>query len=510
MKKDTEIKNSRLNKLVLEKIISLLPGHVYWKNTQGYYVGCNERQAKSLGLQSAEDVIGKKDIELPWKKEDALYFVQNDNEVMQTRKEKVAKEMAFYEGKEAYVLSQKVPVIDEENNELLGVLGVSIDITDLKKAQKDLKTAYESRIKFIRMVSHEIAGPLGNIAATLDYVLHCLNAGNDLNTLKEEIQEAYLTSKVILPKIKAISDFITFNAEEIKKPVEKGNIVEVIKKIIQDIEKNTTHSNDIEIKLYNELTLSEEFKLDFENLYIVLNIIINNALKFTSEGNISIIIKNEFLNNKEHIIIKIEDTGIGMPKQTIENIFKNYPTNPNLSNSDSYKNANIKLPYCKMLIEEIFHGAIEINSQQGKGTCVILKIPLELSLRNNFSSLQVLLVEDDLDAAEILKKIITKLGHTIKHASDGKMAVRLFQEHSFDVLLLDIGLPDINGIDLLKKLSVLANRDKEIKAVAVTSHYSEDDANHFISSGFIDVLPKPVSIERLKNFFEDLKKIEEI
>src|SRR5262245_2619798 len=98
------------NQLVLDNLLANMPGHVYWKNKHGVYLGCNDRQAQSLGLKQGSDVIGKTDFELPWDPQLAKRFWENDLEVLETGIAKTVEEPAIVNGAAAIVLSLKVPL----------------------------------------------------------------------------------------------------------------------------------------------------------------------------------------------------------------------------------------------------------------------------------------------------------------------------------------------------------------------------------------------------------------
>jgi len=118
--------------LTLKSIVAHLPGHVYWKDKEGRYLGSNEKQALSLGFESEAGLIGKKDSELPWPEGSAAEFRANDLDVISTGRAKTVEERATMDGKETIVLSQRVP-LRNKNNEVYGVLGISLDIPELNE-----------------------------------------------------------------------------------------------------------------------------------------------------------------------------------------------------------------------------------------------------------------------------------------------------------------------------------------------------------------------------------------
>jgi two-component system aerobic respiration control sensor histidine kinase ArcB len=126
--------------LSAEAILNALPGHVYWKNVDGVILGCNQQQAISIGFNSPKEVVGKTDFDFPGQEEFAATWVKNDQEIIRTGVAKVVEESTLIDGREVIVLSYKAPLKDE-NSKIIGILGISLDISEHKKIQQKLISA---------------------------------------------------------------------------------------------------------------------------------------------------------------------------------------------------------------------------------------------------------------------------------------------------------------------------------------------------------------------------------
>ena len=146
-----------------------MPGHVYWKDKNGVYLGCNNRQARVLGLQYGYEIVGKTDFDLPWGENKAAMFQRNDKHIMETGDTEIIEEEAQVDGKNAIVLSHKSPMRNKQG-EITGILGISIDISDRKKIEIDLQRAKElaeaaskAKTEFLENMRHDIRTPLTGI-----------------------------------------------------------------------------------------------------------------------------------------------------------------------------------------------------------------------------------------------------------------------------------------------------------------------------------------------------------
>jgi two-component system aerobic respiration control sensor histidine kinase ArcB len=185
-KLNMEINALKIQNINLNKIIALIPGNVYWKDLKGYYLGCNNNFAKILGYDNPEQIIGKKDNEL-YNAALAQPVMHFDDEVYTSVQSLVTEERAFDLNKqEAIYLTQKSPSFDDQGN-ITGLIGISIDITERKRMEEDLKIAKEradkiSRAKseFISNLSHDIKTPLAGMIGMAELLTYHLKEQKNL------------------------------------------------------------------------------------------------------------------------------------------------------------------------------------------------------------------------------------------------------------------------------------------------------------------------------------------
>jgi signal transduction histidine kinase len=201
--------------------VNHLPGHVYWKNKEGIYLGCNYRQAISLGFKNPTEIIGKTDFELTGDISLAKNFRKNDLEVMKNGETITAEEVIKMNDQLATMISQKVPLKNYED-EIVGVLGISIDITEKKKIESALQKA-QGQIDGMALVSASIAHELRTPLAGVKSALYCINS-----YLPKLIQAYYqaLSHKLDVPMLNeaALQDISDATAG-INKKIDHSNMV---------------------------------------------------------------------------------------------------------------------------------------------------------------------------------------------------------------------------------------------------------------------------------------------
>lgn len=370
------LKYSNTN-VVLEQIIALMPGHVYWKDKNGIYLGCNDKQAHSLGLAKGSDLIGKTDFELPWGYHKAKIFRQNDLKVMKSKQGITIEEIANFEGKESVVLSHKVPLIDIAG-EVTGILGVSIDITERKKAEED---KINTIIAMSASIAHELRTPLSVIALDSSGVnkhLPILIEGyelakaadlpvkpikshhynimsNSLKSIRDETHYANTFINMLLIKTKKNN----FDSKDFSKIS--------ITKTIQDTIARYPFRTTKEKESIN-LQLGEDFEycgIPLLMIHVFFNLIKNSLYYIYSKAEGLIEIRLE--KNKPYNKIYFRDNGKGIPKDQLTYVFQRFF-------SKTHNGTGLGLAFCKMVIQNL-NGNIYCNSEEGKYTEFVIELP---------------------------------------------------------------------------------------------------------------------------------------
>jgi PAS domain S-box-containing protein len=485
----------------LDIIIANMPGNVYWKNKEGKCLGCNENFARIIGLPRNE-VIGKFGHDfLPKEYADEAYRI--DCDIMSQGVERVIEETGKdVDGNKAVYLTRKVPLRNKKG-EVVGILGISFDITEFKRFE-------QQKYKFLRIVSHEIRGPIQNITGLINQMeLKKYSKENLVQVLNDISSQTTKTTSLI-------SDAIDLFDLELKKyEGNKPSSVE-LSQVIKIIKQSVIVPPNVELFVSISPELPNKIIIDILKFNYLVKLLLTNALDEMEQGYVKIDIYPFHYKGKDALYIEIVDTGARSYPKNKDYIFDALGENKLFGNDFYYQKPYIKLTTAKKIVDQL-NGEISLNNKKNEYTEIELIIPyqpdkislnshqiIECKIENKpvdiIANLNILVVEDDKLTNEIFTNMLSSYKCHIFNAYNGYEALKLIRKNNFDVIFMDITLPDINGVNILRE--ALKFSKQQLKIVAVTSHATKDDINYFHNQGFMTVLPKPVSNKDLKDFFE--------
>lgn len=522
-----------ISSLLIDNIVANMPGHVYWKDRNGVYLGCNLRQAQSLGFNDAKDIIGKTDFDLPWDKQVAAHFHANDFRIMQSNTTEIFEEESQMDGRKVIVLSQKTPMHDK-SGQVIGILGISIDITDRKKMEVELKEAKEraeaanlTKTQFLDNMRHDIRTPLTGIVGFATIISEEINDPN----IKEYVENLKASSDALLELLNEILEIIAINAGTIPLTNRKFNLQDRLSGII-DLYQAKAHEKKIKLTAEFDESLPPYLVGDSLRIHRIILELISNAFNFTDSGCIRLH-ASVVQEQGQSLILKlmVTDTGIGIPADKQELIFHQFQRlTP--SYKGVYKGAGLGLTIVNEFINTL-KGEIYVESEFGKGSSFICLIPLKKALvadalgceKVSFSqpkkphlSLEstpkivehgnkslsitsnILVVEDNLIAATVAKSLLQSLSCKVDSVADGKSAVTHAQQHHYDLIFMDVGLPDIDGLETTRRIRLqeLTN-GAHVPIIALTAHVDEENKQHCLQVGMNAVLIKPLTKEKAQD-----------
>jgi two-component system aerobic respiration control sensor histidine kinase ArcB len=378
-----EEKNNLIYKLKekiqhLESIIALLPGHVYWLDRENVLQGCNNLQAEFANLPSRRAIVGKKNADL-LHADEASELDSINNRVMETGKPYIGEELAEMPHGQRVYLSQKVPLRNEQD-EVVGLLGVSFDITDRKRMEKELQIAREraelanqTKTEFIRNLEHDIRTPLCGIKSVTKY----LETIEDDAKKKDFLSDIEIATNELLNYLDNIVEFSQINTGATPLIVKEFNLEQVVKGIV-NLELAAARSKQLDLRYGYASNVPMMVIGDRFRLHRMLLNLVNNAIKFTEQGYVKISVGFiEKINEKEVLLeIAVGDTGIGIAKKHHETIYDKF-TRCDPSNKGIYKGTGLGLWIVKQFIEDL-DGQIKLTSELGCGSIFTCRLPFRL------------------------------------------------------------------------------------------------------------------------------------
>jgi signal transduction histidine kinase len=367
----------------LDTILALMPGHVYWMNREGFYLGCNNAVSNFLKLNSREEIVGTYfGDSIP--SDDADVVGKNNFHVMESGTTYIGEEVCEIPGHEGIYLSQKVP-FKNKDGKIIGLLGISLDITEQKRVESELKVAKEiaeianqTKTEFIRNMEHDIRTPLSGIMSVITY----LNASEQDTKKKGFLNELEKSTKELLNYLDNIVEFSQTNTESIPLIAKEFNLEHMLKSILS-MESAAAKHKALDLILSYPESIPKYIISDRFRLHRILLNLVNNSIKFTHKGYVKIHVACLEINHDSiaTIEITIEDTGIGIDKKYHQMIYDKF-VRCDPSNQGLYKGTGLGLWIVHHFLEDL-NGRITLESEIGKGSKFICVFPFQVSDRSD-------------------------------------------------------------------------------------------------------------------------------
>ncbi len=366
------------------------------------------------------------------------------------------------------------------------------EILDLKSEITQLESTLKSKEAFLFEMSHELKTPLQTMISTLELLKESnLDQSQKalLNNLSLSLEQAINSTNNILNLAKLEH-----------KTYEQRQEVIYIKDLIDDIHqmfKGTLEQKNLYFRVshYKEATIISDESL----LKQVITNIVSNAIKFTDEGGLYI---ETDITSENILKISIEDTGIGMTDEEVNRMFKPF-SQANQDIHKHYGGTGLGLSISKKILN-LMHGDIKIDSTYGSGTKFTISCPIKLSneviinvTQEQYkprSGLSILVAEDNVLSQKVTKQLLEKIELKVEVASNGIEVLNQFKDYPFDIILMDVSMPKMDGFEATK---LLREKDNNIPIIAMTANTYDDHKNECYSVGMTDILYKPFKAKDL-------------
>ncbi|MCT4616509.1 MAG: ATP-binding protein [Marinifilaceae bacterium] len=395
------------------------------------------------------------------------------------------------------------------NNESLFFLIIH-DLTKYKHFEQELVLAKEkaedaakAKAQFLSTMSHEIRTPMNAVIG----ITHLLSEGNPREDQIENINILRYSAENLMSLLDDILDFGKIEEDKIKLENKPINIISTIKNTIGNwIPK--AHEKNLDFYLDIDYDIPINLLGDGNRIEQVINNICCNAIKFTDAGYVKFTARlKRKTKNKTILECSIEDTGIGIPRNKVNKIFDAF-TQADSNNTRMYGGMGLGLSISKKLIK-LMGGTIKLRSQESKGTCFYFTLKLdndkfsentisETKPKNlNFEKLQgihVLIVEDNLTNVLVMQQLLKKWKINFDVVENGKLACEKVQKSYYDLVLMDLQMPVMDGYSATKKIRSFKNkRVKNIPIIAITASDYYKLEEEIYEVGMNEIVGKPIN-----------------
>jgi two-component system aerobic respiration control sensor histidine kinase ArcB len=485
---------------LLRSIIDASPDLIYYRNEEGRFAGCN-RVAELMTGKTQDELLGLTPHDV-YEEDLARQVVASDHEVLDSNAS-ITEELwlRFADGKRRYFEMRKVPFYDNEGNRL-GLLAFGRDMTERKQAESAAAKASQDKTRFIATISHELRTPLNGIVG-LSRMLRDTDLSKEQFNWVSTIYASAITLGNIFNDIIDLDKLDRDKLELSLKTISIKDFTEELSSIIRLLAADK--SLDFVSKIAEPLPALVE--ADGTRLRQILWNILYNAVKFTQQGEVSLTVSaTQSRDERCEVTFVIKDTGVGIPENELDNIFAMY-YQVDHPDHQSATGTGIGLAICKQMVE-LMKGSMQVTSTVGKGTQFVIKLPLQLSQRPmqvqelKVQDLNILLVEDIELNVMVAKALLEKLGQHVDVAMTGTEAIDKARSNVYDLVLLDIQLPDMTGFDVANTL-----HEEELctgtPIVALTANVIKK-REEYLQNGMDDVIAKPIKKSRVVEVFNDL------
>ena len=386
-----------------------------------------------------------------------------------------------------------------------GLISVIQDVTETRRTERALtesrdraQAASDAKSRFLANMSHEVRTPLNGMLGMIQAI-----SLDPLSELQRErldvVQEA---GRTLLTTLNDVLDFSKIGAGAITLEATPFDAV-ALAQTVGRIWRGSADARDLGLTVETSSEAQGGWLGDPLRVRQVLSNLVCNALKFTETGGVSLSV--DVCDGQ--LVFEVRDTGIGMDPNQVDQLFEGFAQG-DTSTTRRRGGAGLGLPICRELVA-LMDGMIQVDALSGEGSCFRVTLPLarvelaaEASIdrtRPSPETLRVLAAEDNPTNQLVLRALLNAIGADLSLVGDGAEAVRAFCEQTFDLVLMDIQMPELDGVAAARAIRAIEARDglAQTPIIAVTANVMPEQIEQYRLAGMNDCIAKPIELERL-------------
>lgn len=521
-----EQESNKLNSFILQS----LDGFFDWSIVSGN-VSISQSLKELLGFGKNDLICVNSSFFLDQVFENDVEFVQSElHGFFSSYKEKLHIEFRLLNKEKQPLWVSVIGILQRDSNgKPLRLIGVVTNIDPYKKELEFTVKSSDSKSKFIASLNHELRSPLASIISTANYMLE-----DDLNEQhKLYVQNIISSADMLMNLVNDVLDVSKITAGKLileKTPVSLREIIDHVQEILkpQYTKKKLFFEKSI------DKSVPQYIKGDSTRIKQILLNLCTNAIKFTKSGGIYLNTKYTKIDRLSgKLYIEVLDTGIGIPSDRIGNLFQDY-NQADITTTRQYGGTGLGLSICKRLIN-LMGGEISVSSKENMGSTFWFEIPAELPdfdeipQQNTYTTkntqtkldhkgssselkleepkggymqsvtaqfLDILVAEDNMVNQAVIKGLLEKLGHKVTVANNGQEAVDQAHDKEYDIILMDINMPVMDGITACQEIRKF---NPHIPIIAVTANTLDEGKQSCLAAGMNGFATKPVDKQKLND-----------
>jgi PAS domain S-box-containing protein len=502
-----------------ELILNTVTEGIYGLDADGITMFMNPAAASMFGYE-AHEFIGKSSHPIiHHTRADGSYFPKEECPIHMTVLDGHARsvtEDVFWrkDGSSFLVQYQVTPIIDE--GQIRGAVVVFNDVTgerEIVRAKETAELAAQAKSEFLSLVSHEIRTPMNGIVGMTELLV-----GTDLSEEQREYAQIIQESgDALLNILNDILDFSKLESGKMALAYEPFSLRKMLEQVAE-LFKPRADEKHLDIRFRLNPNIPDYMAGDSMRIRQILVNLVGNALKFTDQGSIDVTVDIIKGSKPEDTVLDfaVEDTGIGIPADKLDQLFQSFSQLHPVINR-KYGGTGLGLVISKRLVE-IMGGSISVESTEGEGSVFRFAIPttrVEASGEKSASEFQhdrtrqsdkvamrILVAEDHPVNRKILQEYLEKLGYEADVCTNGVEAIDAISQNAYDIVLMDIHMPVMDGLKATNLLHRLIPQDRIPPIIAVTGNSRREDKEACLEIGMRDFISKPVMLSELKRVLQ--------